>query len=608
MTKKKFFPPGRFAAALFALLLTFSFVGCRDRDTSLGKAQIIPSTEKEEAASFDEFCDAAFAELVSDDTLSLHFTLRDPSAYKIAAADVSFADLSPAGMDKTRKTYEHLLNRLKTYSHHDLTERQQLVFDTLQDYLKQQTAFSSYPYYEKLLSPSSGVHLDLPILLSEFVFSSAKDVDDYLALLNLVDVYFAQILSYEEEKSAQGLAMNDAAYNRVISFCETFGTEKKDHLLLSCFRDKIMEAAFLTDLEKEKYIAANESAIKDKVLPSYRTLAKELKKLKGTCVNEQGLAHFPKGRDYYSLLVKQSTGTKDAPFLLFYKISQQRDADMQTMTSYFATDPTLASRCTGYQYASDDPNQMLSSLQQAIASDFPVCDNASASIGIVDDYLAPYTAPAFYLIAPIDAYQENVIYYNPDKVSSNLDLFTTIAHEGFPGHLYQTVMSYSYGLEPVRSMLSFPGFTEGWATYVEMMSYQYAGMDTSLSAVLQKNYAVILSLYASADIGIHYYGWDVAKTRAFFAEYGITEGKVIDEIYQMILWDPANYLKYYVGYLSFLTLQQKMADKYSDVFRLYEFHKCILSTGPTSFPLLEKQLNNYFSDLSKASSASNKAR
>lgn len=172
--KEKIFPPGRFAAALFALLLTFSFVGCRDRDTSLGKAQIIPSTEKEEAASFDEFCDAAFAELVSDDTLSLHFTLRDPSAYKIAAADVSFADLSPAGMDKTRKTYEHLLNRLKTYSHHDLTERQQLVFDTLQDYLKQQTAFSSYPYYEKLLSPSSGVHLDLPILLSEFVFSSCQ--------------------------------------------------------------------------------------------------------------------------------------------------------------------------------------------------------------------------------------------------------------------------------------------------------------------------------------------------------------------------------------------------------------------------------------------------
>ena len=196
-----------------------------------------------------------------------------------------------------------------------------------------------------------------------------------------------------------------------------------------------------------------------------------------------------------------------------------------------------------------------------------------------------------------------MIYYNPSKVSGNLDLFTTIAHEGFPGHLYQTVMSYSYGLENVRSMLSFPGFTEGWATYVEMISYHYAGMDESLATVLEKNYSVILSLYATADIGIHYRGWDVAQTLSFFSEYGISDREVVEEIYQMILSDPANYLKYYVGYLSFLSLRQEMAAKYPDTFTLYEFHKCILETGPTSFDLLEEELDDYFSRLAAEAAA-----
>lgn len=595
----------RFTAVFLALILLFAG-GCTKSGSSLGQVRNISSSEKEEASSFNEFLNSAFQELVNKDTLSLHFTLRSPETYGVSAGDVSFPDLSPDGVRKTYETYNTLLKRLEDFSYRDLTSRQQLVYDTLHTYLSWQKDFADYPYYEELLSPSSGVHLDLPILLSEYVFASGQDVDDYINLLNLTDIYFSQVLAYEDKKIEQGLAMTDAAYDRVITFCNTFGTEAENHLLLSCFREKIMNADFLSDLEKEKYISANETAVKDKVLPSYRALAKQLEERKGHCVNTQGLAHSSRGRAYYTLLAKQASGTTDAPFLLFYQISRQRDLDMQTMTALFSTDPTLASRCAGYQFEATDPAQMLSLLQEAIKEDFPACENASASVGTVSEALAPYTAPAFYLVAPLDDYNENIIYYNPSKVTSNLDLFTTIAHEGFPGHLYQTVMSYSYGLEPIRSMLSFPGYTEGWATYVEMLSYRYAGMDTALSSVLQLNYSVILSLYASADIGIHYYGWDVSKTTAFFAEYGVTDPDVIDEIYQMILWDPANYLKYYMGYLSFLTLQQKMADKFPDVFSLYEFHKCIVATGPTSFTVLEEQLSDYFSELSD--SAANSSR
>lgn len=584
-------------------LVLLIFIGGCGEEGSLGEVLTFPSTRQEETVLFDEFLDAAFANLASQDTLSLHFTLRDPAASGIARKDAAFADLSAGGIEKSRRDMESLLTQLESFSPGRLTDRQWLVYDTLKEYLTLQLDLLEYTCYEELLSPSSGLHVDLPILLSEYVFSDKQDVEDYLALLDKVDIYFSNIFSYEKEKSDLGLAMNDGAMDQVISFCNTFGTESEEHLLLASFRRKIMEADFLTDLEKEKYIDTNENTVRDKVLPSYRALAEKMETLKGTCVNEEGLAHVSGGKDYYTLLVRQATGTKDAPLMLSYRIRQQRETDMGIMTSLFAADPTLASRCAGYQYEQSDPELMLASLQQAITKDFPACSGAFASISVVDDYLAPYTAPAFYLVAPIDDYQDNVIYYNPSKVSGNLDLFTTIAHEGFPGHLYQTVMSYSYGLENVRSMLSFPGFTEGWATYVEMISYHYAGMDESLATVLEKNYSVILSLYATADIGIHYRGWDVAQTLSFFSEYGISDREVVEEIYQMILSDPANYLKYYVGYLSFLSLRQEMAAKYPDTFTLYEFHKCILETGPTSFDLLEEELDDYFLRLAAEAAA-----
>ena len=124
-----------------------------------------------------------------------------------------------------------------------------------------------------------------------------------------------------------------------------------------------------------------------------------------------------------------------------------------------------------------------------------------------------------------------------------------MAHEGFPGHLYQTAMSYQYGLEPVRALLSFPAYTEGWATYVAYMSYQYAGLPDQLASVLALNESIVLSLYASADIGIHYYGWDRASLLEFLENYGIKDQDVVDQIYQLIVEDPANYLHYYVGYM-----------------------------------------------------------
>ena len=56
-----------------------------------------------------------------------------------------------------------------------------------------------------------------------------------------------------------------------------------------------------------------------------------------------------------------------------------------------------------------------------------------------------YLSPAFYMVPAIDSTKNNVIYINQGHMPDDISLFTTLAHEGYPGHLYQTVsVSYTH--------------------------------------------------------------------------------------------------------------------------------------------------------------------
>lgn len=101
----------------------------------------------------------------------------------------------------------------------------------------------------------------------------------------------------------------------------------------------------------------------------------------------------------------------------------------------------------------------------------------------------------------------------------------------------------------------------------------------------QKNNSLLLGLYARADIGIHYDGWSFQDTVKFFSKYGIKDKKVIGEIYELIVSTPANYLKYYIGYVEFLELKKEVADKKGKNFSQKEFHKAVLELGQPLFQL-----------------------
>ena len=206
-------------------------------------------------------------------------------------------------------------------------------------------------------------------------------------------------------------------------------------------------------------------------------------------------------------------------------------------------------------------------------------------------------SPAFYLTPPIDDIQNNVIYINPKYVDE--EIYTTIAHEGYPGHLYQTVYTSSKNLPLVRSLFGYSGYTEGWATYVEYeYSYGYAldGADINLANLLKLNMAAIMGLYAQIDMGIHYDGWDLAKVEQYLEDFGVGDKEAAREIFETMVEEPSNYLSYFIGYLEFLNLREIAQKELGDKFSAKEFHDFLLTTGPAPFYIIEKYMNDWMQE------------
>ena len=194
------------------------------------------------------------------------------------------------------------------------------------------------------------------------------------------------------------------------------------------------------------------------------------------------------------------------------------------------------------------------------------------------------------MIPPIDNTTENVIYVNQSQVRNELSLYTTLAHEGYPGHLYQTVYFANQNPSPIRSILNYGGYVEGWAVYAEMMSYYFSPLSKQQAALLQKNSSIMLGLYSLVDMGIHYDGWSYSQVSQFLSKYGIADQDTVREIYYLILGDPGNYLKYYIGYLEFLEIKKEAMAAAGDSFSQREFHEAVLNVGPAPFDIVKTQV------------------
>lgn len=534
--------------------------------------------------AFKNFTLNLFKQEVSSNTINLHYSLQEPVKYGITDSPITLGsfDFNEAS---TLASIENLEEALHKFPYNTLSEENQLTYDILAHYFAKQKESISYYLYEEPLSPVTGIHAQLPVLLAEYQFHNKEDVDTYLSLLETLPDYFSSLVRFEQQKSACGLFMSDSVADEVIEQCNAFISMGDENYLLSTFEERLKNVENLSSKEQSQFIQKNKELLSSSILPAYTSLASSLSSLKGSGKNTQGLCYFQDGTDYYSHLVSAETGSDRSIEELKEMIAEQITADLTVSQQVLNENPTVLEETAS---VSESPETILQTLKSKISNAFPDSASVNVEVKYVPDALEEYLSPAFYLIPSIDDFSENTIYINQAYSLSQIDLFTTLAHEGYPGHLYQTTYFSNTNPDPIRNLLNFSGYVEGWATYAEMCSYYISPLEKDHATLLQKNNSIILGLYAASDIGIHYDGWSLEEMSAFFNSYGIDDAAVLQEIYEYIVGDPANYLTYYVGYLEMMELKKEWNSSQK------EFHQRVLEIGPAPFEIVRKYLEGVY--------------
>lgn len=573
------------------------------------------STEKQ----FHTATKHLFQEEMRANTLNMHYTIAYPENYGITDYEAILPSYEKSSQAESQTALQEELAFYKGLNPAKLSPEDAYTLTLLISYLENTLELSQYPYYEEPLAPSSGMQSQLPILLAEYTFRSKQDVEDYLKLLDQTDEYFAGLLTFEQEKASEGLLMSAASLDKVIAQCDTILTkqalDEETNFLQTTFAERLQmlqQEGLVTEEEVTHYIHQNNRLLSTVMLPAYEALGDGLLVLKDESIPLKGLASKPQGKSYYEQLLISETGSyrsiDDIEQMLMTRLEQEYSTLATLLSQYAEPSFSALQDSLGESFPYTNAADMLKSLTQCMSTDFPsftAMEGTAPTVRVknVSKNLEEYCAPAFYLTPPLDDTESNVIYINQKNSPTGLDLYTTLAHEGYPGHMYQSVYSNNLLAQQesgtVRQLLWYGGYLEGWALYVEFLSYDYASQlmeEAGFSSqaeyiqIEKHNRSLQLCLYSLLDIMIHYENTSYSQIHKTLAGFGITSPESTAAIYEYIVEEPANYPKYYLGYLEILSLQEEAKVLWGNQYSNYAFHEFFLKSGPSDFNNLTKQL------------------
>jgi len=547
--------------------------------------------------NFDLFMDEVFADWVSADTLSMNFYLADPYVLSIERPEPTYGKvLSQELIEESKQETREILERLDGFDYNALRDDQQLVYDIIRRnneislILEQSDDFF---YYTSAIRPLNGIQVQLPILLAEFRFYTEEDIGRYLDLLEDTFRYFSELVEVERERSRRGFFMSDANVDSVLEQIDSFLEKRDDNLLITVFNDKIDSYEGLSNEQRESFKQRNKELVLDNVLAAYDYLMEAMKELRGVGVNTGGLAALPNGTVVAHARLRLRIGTDKSAQELEMSFVDWLNATHTSLMSKLHGIPEINEKfMNGTLGEIDDgtPKSYIADLRKKTALDFPPIGETGLNVLEVHENLQEHMSPAFYLTPAIDRFNENVVYINPPSLGDNLFLFTVLAHEAYPGHMYQTVYFLQQSPHPIRTMLSNVGYSEAWATYAEMTSYFYAGLDYDEAELMWEMRLFDMLLAGYTDLAINVFGWNHDDLANFLESINIINPATVNSFYNRATGVPLMQMTYSLGFIELIEMIEEMHEIKGNSFELMDFYKFYLETGSAPFNIMRSRM------------------
>ncbi|MBR5485577.1 MAG: DUF885 domain-containing protein [Oscillospiraceae bacterium] len=593
------FYPKKVTAFILSAIVLISSAGCTKKQETSPSPLSSPEPLNSYQKDFENFLDEQFIANLGEDTLSLHYNLKNPEVYGLDKLPVTLGTISIDEMNESDRINAELYEKLHSYDIEKLTKRQQVAFRSYDRYLDIQLESTGLSMYQNFLSKHGGLQVNIPLLLAEYQFHSEKDVKDYLLLLADVPRYFNEASEFFKLQAENDLFIPNSGITSAVRQIKTFTSAHEDNILMTSFVSRIESLDELTDEEKQHYISENTRLVQQAVIPAFKQLGKDISQLKNhSGGSENGLYNLKQGKEYYKMLLRYKTGSDKTPEELFMMLNRHLTEITSTLADIRSSNPQAFTTVESLDFPDRSPETILTDLQEYIKTDFPDVGTIDYHVNYVPESLEKNTSPAFYMSPTVDNMSENSIYINQSSTKKN-ELFSTLAHEAYPGHMYQANYFLKTNPHPIMYTIEATGCKEGWASYCEELSYY---LDPALNGMTDEQNLLILQhrlnliLGTTIDIGVNYFGWSVEDAEKFLSECGFSSNAFAISMFNLSATNPGYYPSYCIGTLEMFELREHAENKLGDKFDAKEFHHTVMSAGPAGFPIIEYYLDEYIQE------------
>ena len=537
--------------------------------------------------SFSEFEDELFQEMMSEDYTTLHFSLRDYQKYGIEKPEVNIGDASWDEYEDSVEDCDEYLKKLQSFDYDSLSETEQKDYRTIAFYLERNKELNSYPYFDWAFNSAEGVIDNLLTTFTEFVFYEKEDIDDYLTTLASVPAYLDQCLENTKKQAAEGYFLTDAMLKETEDAIEKFVDKKDDNELIKIFDENIDAFDGLSAEEKEAYKKKNQEIVLNAYIPSYEKVAEELQKLKGARKADYNVSSLDGGSEYYAALARYKTSIDADVETILDICTQYIEKSVDELYDIMQNHSEVTEETLDFDSAED----VLSYLEGHLDA-FPALDKVYYNVQYLDPSVANDSIVAYYLSPPVNDMRDNVIKINGDNVSDVIDLYTTLAHEGFPGHLYQT--NYYILQQPslLRTQLTMMGYQEGWGMFAEGQALHVSGLSEYASEYQKINIELNYVLSAAVDLGVNGLGWSTKDVSKYLDNLDLNSS-IAKDLYDFATLQPGTILPYGVGVAMFELLENKAKNALGNDFDQKAFNEVLLNDGNRPFEVVEDDVNAY---------------
>lgn len=590
---------GLFGCGLQSRLIncTKSLIGEKPQTTAQAEATAKPTAKPTEAPkeltseqkkteeAFLALDEEMFLDQATSDITSLDQYCENPANFGIdeTTVPVTLGEFTKEANDEWIEKCVGWREKLNTIDRSLLSDQLQLAYDTYCRYFDMEIESKDWFYCYEPLDEYVGLHMNMPLFFGLYLFKDETDIKNYLALLADMPRYFGQVLAFEQERANRGLFMTEKMLDDILEDLEKVAESGETSYLHNTFREAMEKQDYLTPEQRETYIARNDELVRTAWVEAYRLLYDGLEALRPKCRARIGA--YEQGGDAYAYYCWKMKAEASNNRTIEEELAFLEECNSSLYMTFIYSgskcynDLRAGKKITAGSLAADE--SYLKTLMPKIVPPMP---DVTVTYTEVPEELQDSFSPAAYLTPALDGYRHNIILTNPkDKKDYSM---STLAHEGFPGHMYQFTYQYALGTIPkYQLMIENNGYAESWSTNMEWNIAKindYDNMDLAIASFAGEYVSNILVTIVSLKVNGQGASYDDICN--YLEQWGIEEDDIQD-MYDYAIDMPIYFFKYTGGFCELFDLTNRCSKG-----DLVTFFTEYLHWGPSYFDLLDERM------------------